>query len=341
MARSPRTGWRSAGARQRPRTGRRHASSRWRDVGTHPRARPLPVEAPATITVGSGAVLWDVRDFVAGYGYRLPVYNGGWAGPSVGGFVCAGGMGLRVPPEERAGYDVPSPGAAPDPAPVSISERHGGFWAHVARITFIDGCGRVHEVAAGDADFRWLFASMGQLGLILEVTLCLLPEPGAAGGLPTGGGRIPVSNPVDPGETDSLPPAGGIDWRYWFSALVPVEEENAAWDLIGAWCRTHSGALRPVGGWVGPRAGHATPIGFRYLVRRKAPPPPLAVSARRGLRPDGGHGAVRRGRDRRSGGAPRAGRAHVRRRRSRPRLVPLPAGGEPDPVARLRALLGP
>ena len=229
------------------------------------------VEAPATITVGSGAVLWDVRDFVAGYGYRLPVYNGGWAGPSVGGFVCAGGMGLRVPPQERARYDVPSPGAAP----VSISERHGGFWAHVARITFIDGCGRVHEVAAGDADFRWLFASMGQLGLILEVTLCLLPEPGAAGGLPTGGGRIPVSNPVDPGETDSLPPAGGIDWRYWFSALVPVDEENAAWDLIGAWCRTHSGALRPVGGWVGPKAGHATPIGFRYLVRRKAPPPPL------------------------------------------------------------------
>lgn len=230
------------------------------------------VEAPATITVGSGAVLWDVRDFAAGYGYRLPVYNGGWAGPSVGGFVCAGGMGLRVPPEERGGYAEPSPGTAP--APVSISERYGGFWAHVARITIIDGCGRMHEVVSCDADFPWLFASMGQLGLILEVTLRLLPEPGAASGLPADGGRIPVSNPVEPGETDSLPPAGGVDWRYWFSALVPVGEEDAAWQVIGAWCRSHSGVLRPVGGWVGP-VEDVAPIGFRYLVRRKAPTPPL------------------------------------------------------------------
>ena len=231
------------------------------------------VETAGTITVGSGAVLWDVRDFVTRYGYRLPVYNGGWAGPSVGGFVCAGGMGLRVPPEEH-GRDTGLSAGTTAPASVSLSERHGGFWVHVARITFIDGCGRVHEVDSCDADFPWLFASMGQFGLVLEVTLRLLPESGAAGGLPAGVGRIPVSNPVDPDETDSLPPTSGVDWRYWFSALVPVEEEDAAWKAIGMWWRTQAHVVRPVGGWVGP-AGDEGPIGFRYLVRRKASTPPL------------------------------------------------------------------
>ena len=221
-------------------------------------------EAPGTITVGGGAVLWDVRDFVAGHGRELPIYNGGWAGPTVGGFVSAGGMGLRVAPEDRVD------GASL----VSISERHGGFWAHVAKIKLIDGHGRVREFADGDAVFPWLFASMGQFGLILEVTLRLLSAPDAVGEIPAGPGRIPVSNPVEPGETDALPPAAGADWRYWFSALVPVEAENAAWETIGTWWRTHSGPFRAIGGWVGPIAG-GEPIGFRYRVLRKAPTPPL------------------------------------------------------------------
>ena len=222
------------------------------------------VEAPDTITVGSGAVLWDVRDFVAGFGRQLPIYNGGWAGPTVGGFVCAGGMGLRVPPEERLGRAEP----------VSISERHGGFWAHVARITMIDGRGNVREFAAGEADFPWLFASMGQFGLILEVKLLLLPGHGAIGRISPDSGRIPVTNQVEPDETDSLPPAVGGDWRYWFSALVPVDEEDDAWNAIGTWRREHADALSPVGGWAGP-VENGEPVGFRYLVRRKAPTPPL------------------------------------------------------------------
>lgn len=59
------------------------------------------VEAPRLLTAGSGAVLWDVRDFASDRGLRLPICNGGWAGPTVVGFVCAGGLGLRLPPSER------------------------------------------------------------------------------------------------------------------------------------------------------------------------------------------------------------------------------------------------
>ena len=234
------------------------------------------VEAPGTITVGSGAILWDIRDFVAEHGWLAPVYNGGWAGPTLGGFVNAGGMGLRVPRSERETLITPQAADPSDPPHrVSVSERHGGFWTQVARITMIDGCGRMHDILPTDPDFLWIFASMGQFGLILEVTLHLLPQPDAADALPVGSaGRIPVSNPIDSRETDTLPPPGGLDWVYWFTALVPVAEEDAAWVVVRDWSDAHRAALRPVGGWVG-LVRDGAPIGFRYLVRRKAPPPPL------------------------------------------------------------------
>ena len=228
------------------------------------------VEKSGQLTVGGGATLWDIRDFVADHGWRLPLYNGGWAGPTLGGFVSAGGLGLRVPAHER--QELVSPDAQDS---VSLSERYGGFWAQVARLKIIDGCGEVHDVLPGDEDFPWIFASMGQFGLILEATLRLLPQPGAADGLPVGSsGRIPVSNPRDSSETDRLPPTYGVSWTYWFTALVPVDEEEAAWQTIGDWSRTHRDTLRPTGGWVGPLLDDA-PIGFRYLVRRIALTPPL------------------------------------------------------------------
>ena len=228
------------------------------------------IEAPGLIAVGAGATLWDVRDFVAGRGWRLPIYNGGWAGPTVGGFASAGGLGLRVPVGERG-----RPGAPQALHPVSLSERHGGFWAQVAKLTIIDGRGRVHDLLPGDADFPWMFASMGQFGLILEATLRLLPQPGVADALPVGSsGRIPVSNPLDPNETDAAAPARGVDWTYWFTAFAPVLEEDAVWQAIGGWSRAHRGALRPTGGWTGPLQDDR-PIGFRYLVRRKGLTPPL------------------------------------------------------------------
>ena len=54
---------------------------------------------------------------------------------------------------------------------MSLSERHGGFWAQAVKLTIIDGRGTVHDVLTGDEDFPWMFASMGQFGLILEATL--------------------------------------------------------------------------------------------------------------------------------------------------------------------------
>ena len=108
-----------------------------------------------------------------------------------------------------------------------------------------------------------------------EATLRLLPQPGVADALPVGGsGRIPVSNPIDPNEADAAAPAQGADWKYWFTAFAPEDEEDAVWRTIGDWSRAHRGALRPNRGRIGPlQDGHT--IGYRCLVRRKAPTSPL------------------------------------------------------------------
>ncbi len=234
------------------------------------------IEAPGSITVGSGAILWDIRDFVAGLGYVLPLYNGGWAGPSLGGFVSAGGLGLRVPPNEREKRsDATVPASMNETHASSLSEQYGGLWAQVTRLRLVDGLGTVHDIRAGDDEFPWTFASMGLFGLILEVTLRLYPRVGAVDRLAPGdAGRIPVSNPLNPQETDAVAPAQGMDWLYWFTALTPTTEENAAWVVIGDWSHSHRDTLRPTGGWVGP-IQNGSHIGFRYHVRRKAPTPPL------------------------------------------------------------------
>lgn len=229
------------------------------------------VMAPDLLRVGSGAVMWDIRDFVAAHGLSLPVFNGGWAGPTLGGYVNAGGMGLRVPPTTR---DAATRGD-PNEGYVSISETHGGFWAHVTALTLIDGSGELHELSPKDSDFYWIFAGMGQFGLVLDVTLRLQAIPGEANKFAVGqSGNIPVSNPLTPSETNDLPGTDGVDWLYWFSAMVPVNEEDRFWALIGDWSIRHAATLEPTGGWVGPMLNE-TPIGFRYLVKRRAPVPPL------------------------------------------------------------------
>jgi FAD/FMN-containing dehydrogenase len=239
-------------------------------------------DRPGTITVGAGSILWDIRDFVAPLGWYLPVYNGGWAGPTVGGYVNAGGMGLRVPPTERARAMAAQ---AQQPTAdridlVSISEVHGGFWEHVAELTVIDSTGTLQRIGEDHPDFPWFFAATGQLGVIVEAVLKLLPNGPITAPLPAGNlGRIPKINTVPPEETDAGPPPDGMPWMYWFSYLLDPKDEALAWDFLGDWARHHP-SLTPSGGFVGPSLNGA-PIGFRYLVRHKRFTPPLLYPAHR------------------------------------------------------------
>jgi FAD/FMN-containing dehydrogenase len=99
-----------------------------------------------SISVGAGAILWDLNDSLRSRGLYLPVINDGYRGPSVGGYVAAGGFG---------------PGSA----------TAGGFWNNVASLTIVDGRGALQRPKRNDALFPWIFGAMGQLGIVVEAEL--------------------------------------------------------------------------------------------------------------------------------------------------------------------------
>jgi FAD/FMN-containing dehydrogenase len=229
-------------------------------------------EEPGTITVGAGAMLWDVRDFLRPYGLHLPVYNGGWGGPTVGGFMCSGGMGCW-----RWGLDNTPNQHSSDADTPCLSAIHGGFWENVLSVTLVDGRGDLREFTPADEAFRWLFGSFGQLGIFVEAKLKVLPAPvNGSAGYPVGqAGTIPKVQPEDPRMTDAPPlPFFGMDWLYWFSVLVSPAQEQAVWEALEPVAAKHVPPLRPQGGWLGPCVG-GVPIGYRYVIRCKRFNPPL------------------------------------------------------------------
>jgi FAD/FMN-containing dehydrogenase len=226
-----------------------------------------------TVHAGAGALAWDVRDLAARHGLVMPVYNGGWAGPTLGGYLCAGGMGLRVPPADRERWlQLP---AENRPPLLSISETHGGFWEHVAEVTLVDGTGTVHHVREDDEVFPWLFANFGQFGVVTNLRLRLLPAPGPRTQDPGPlSGRVPRVQADDPAANDRLAGPRGDRILFWFSYLVARHQEEAAWEQLRGWVERHAPFLRPQGGWVGPVV-HGEPIGYRYLVTFRRFHPPL------------------------------------------------------------------
>jgi FAD/FMN-containing dehydrogenase len=231
-------------------------------------------DRPGTVRVGGGAIAWDVRDLAQAHGLLMPVYNGGWAGPTIGGYLAAGGMGLRVPPADRERWlAMDSAAGAERPPLLSISETHGGFWEHVAAVTLVDGTGTIHDIDEHDPVFPWLFASFGQFGVFADVRLKLIAEPGAV--YPLGlTGRVPKVQAEDPAVNDNPPSTQGDRILFWFSYLVSLGQEAAAWQELGAWVARHRPFLTPQGGWVGPISNGA-PIGYRYLVTHRRFHPPL------------------------------------------------------------------
>ncbi len=224
-----------------------------------------------TMLVGSGAIAWDVRDLAAQHGLVMPVYNGGWAGPTIGGYTSAGGMGLRVPPADRERW-LALPESQRPPL-LSISEVHGGFWEHVASIRLVDGTGTIHDIDEDHEDFPWLFANYGQFGIITGVRLKLLDEVHAA--YPLGlAGQVPRVQADDPSVNDRLPDPRGDRILFWFSYLVPLPKEDEAWDALRGWVERHAPFLHPHSGWVGP-VMNGEPIGYRYQVAFRRFHPPL------------------------------------------------------------------
>jgi FAD/FMN-containing dehydrogenase len=152
-------------------------------------------EEEGTVTAGGGIGLWPLRDLVRGAHFTLPVINDGYAGPSVGGFVAAGGFG---------------PGSA----------EFGGFWENVAEISLATASG-LKRIKRQDELFPWLFGSMGQLGIVVEARLDLIVHhTDESPAYPKGTSiPIPVIEEVSR-RALAVPPEEAGMRLYWFTLFV-------------------------------------------------------------------------------------------------------------------------
>lgn len=211
-------------------------------------------ERPGTVRAGAGAMVWDIRDLVRDHGYDLPVFNGGWAGPTLGGYICAGGFGKS-----------------------GLSETAGGLWENVNWVRLIDGRGALRTITRSDPAFRWLFGGYGQLGLIVDAELALIPyaERRADPVYPLSmSGRIPRRQTDDPRLNDAVPTTQDQKRLFWFTLLVSPAQEASAWAGLLELVRRFPGELVPDGGWAGPELD-GVPIGYHYVIRFHEFNPPL------------------------------------------------------------------
>jgi len=211
-----------------------------------------------TIVCGAGALVWDIKDLVDDYGYKLPVYNGGWAGPTLGGYLNAGGFGKG-----------------------ELSHEYGGLWENVLEVAFVDGLGTLQRVSRDDDEFPWLFGAYGQFGVVVELTLPIIPDhPLAALTFPKGEtGQIPKRQAEDPKVNDAR--QGTVEnILFWFSILITPEQEADAWIAMDAFCQRHSNVIEPDGGWAGP-IRNGEPIGYHYDIRFHEFNPPLVYPHQR------------------------------------------------------------
>lgn len=170
------------------------------------RLRSYRFEEPDSITVGAGMGMYELRAFLEARGYALPVVNDGIGGPSVGGYIAAGGIG-------------------------SGSRQHGGFWENVLEMTLVTGAGEVLRLTPKDDLFPWMFGSMGQLGVIVSAKLKILGGEGS---------------PYPFGEEGTVPPREVVDSEHllWFTLFVPTEELETAKTALHRIREAHAKTLK-------------------------------------------------------------------------------------------------
>ncbi len=201
--------------------------------------REVHFAARGTVTVGCGTVLWLLQSALRAHGFDLPVLNDGYPGPTVGGYIAAGGFG-------------PNSGI------------HGGFWNNVVALKFVDGTGRLREVGASETLFPWLFGSMGQLGIFVEATLAIIPLEGPAA-YPAGK-RLVAPQLAELHIPLQFAPRGD-ERLFWFTLFVADEELADAQRDLRALEARHGGALRFAERYCYPirHRGLVAPLVYPYL----------------------------------------------------------------------------
>ena len=178
--------------------------------------RQVRFEARGSVTAGAGTVLWILQRILNERGFDLPVLNDGYPGPTLGGYLAAGGFGPR-------------------------SAVHGGFWDNVLSLMVVDGRGRPHGIMPADPRFPWLFGAMGQLGIVAEARLAIIPLAGAAP-YPHGE-RLRAPRLMERHVPLQFAPQGD-ERLFWFTLFVPEGDLAEAHRELVALEARHRGTLR-------------------------------------------------------------------------------------------------
>ena len=161
----------------------------------------------------AGVSMHDLREALQIHTLLLPVINDGGRGPTVGGFLSAGGFGAASP-------------------------EHGGIWELTTAIEFVDGHGELRMVGRQDELFRWFFGSAGQLGLIVAARLrVLVPDEARAAPLDVG---ACVQVPTPPGEERWDVSANEGERLFWWTVLTPAGDAEDARQALALVQASHS-----------------------------------------------------------------------------------------------------
>lgn len=213
--------------------------------------RGVRFDEPGTVTAGCGVVLWVLQYILRRHGFDLPVLNDGYPGPSIGGYLAAGGFGPR-------------------------SAQYGGFWDNVREVALVDGGARLRRIAPADPLFPWLFGSMGQLGVFLGAKLAIIPRPDVPPAAYPAGRTLVAPELAAP----KVPPefaAGDDESLFWFTLFVPDERLDLAQQDLTRLERAHGAALR-------------FQERYRYPIRSRGPMPPLVYPQARPITATGAWG---------------------------------------------------
>lgn len=197
------------------------------------RMRQICRTSEESVTVDAGVAVVHVDRFLAPYGLRLRVSNDGPPGPSVGGYVSAGGFG-------------------------ALSSEHGGLWSQVRQVTLVDGTGAARVLTPTDDAFRWLFGSVGQLGVIVsaEMNVVVVSAEGGRG--------LPVGQCETIPDTDGRAPEGYTPVHSWWTLMVEPGRFDEARDALAQIQARHTSGLR----WVEP---------YRYAIAHRGIHAPLVT----------------------------------------------------------------
>ena len=111
----------------------------------------ISIGTQPSITVQAGARFGDIEERISTYGYTLPVYPSNRLG-TVAGWITSGGYGVNA-----------------------LKYGHVRNWVEAIEVATMTGA--VRWVMNDDPDFADFIGTEGQMGIITQVTLRLLPQP--------------------------------------------------------------------------------------------------------------------------------------------------------------------